>query len=70
MMLSREVELPDFEAVVFCRPSSEGIVRAKGIGRGNRGEAVAINTLGELEAYQPPATSEGHDLVRQGHSSC
>ena len=60
MVLSREVQLPEFEAGAFYRPFS------KGVARGNRVESVAFKSISELEAYQPPVTRKGHDHVQQG----
>ena len=47
MVLTHEIELPEFERGVYYRPYSGGVAR------GNRVEAVAFQSITELEAYKP-----------------
>jgi len=59
-VLVREVVLPPFEAGAYYRPFSGGVAT------GNRVEAVAFNSLSELQDYQPPTTRKGHANIQQG----
>jgi len=60
MVLTREIKLPTFERGAYYRPFSGGGPR------GNRVEAIAFNSIAELEAYRPSATRKGHSNVQQG----
>ncbi len=60
MVITREIELPTFEAGAYYRPFSGGGPR------GNRVEAIAFISIAELEAYRPSATRRGHTNVQQG----
>ena len=60
MVLTRRVDLPNFKRGAFFRPFSGGGAR------GNRVEAVAFDTLDELESYKPSKTRKGHTNVQQG----
>lgn len=60
MVLSEEVLLPPFEKGAFYRPHSQSIAR------GNRVEAVAFNSLADLQSYKPSKTRKGHNLVTDG----
>lgn len=64
MVLSREVQLPEFIQGVYYRPFTQfgrGVVA-----RGNRVEAVAFKSIRDLQAYQPSKTREAHVNVQQG----
>jgi hypothetical protein len=60
IVLTREVQLPPFKRGAYYRPFSGGGAR------GNRVEAVAFNSISELEKYQPSTTRKGHSNVQQG----
>ena len=52
--LKRTIQLPSFEKGTYYRPYSGGVAT------GNRVEAVAFNSLEELQNYEPPVTRKGH----------
>lgn len=60
MVLSREMVLPAFEKGAFYRPHSQSIAR------GNRVEAIAFNSIADLQAYRPSVTRKGHVNVKDG----
>jgi hypothetical protein len=60
MVITREIELPPFEKGAFYRPHSQNIAR------GNRVEAVAFNSLAELQSYTPSKTRKGHIDIKDG----
>ncbi|WP_017446661.1 Sip1-related alpha-galactosidase [Gayadomonas joobiniege] len=64
MVLSQEIDLPDFKQGVYYRPFTR---EGRGfIARGNRVEAVAFNNIRELVNYQPSQTRDAHINVQQG----
>jgi len=65
MVLVREVQLPDFKQGAYYRPFSDSNARGA-VARGNRVEAVAFNSISELQAYQPSITRKDHNNVQQG----
>ncbi|MGD9420345.1 MAG: Sip1-related alpha-galactosidase [Verrucomicrobiota bacterium JB025] len=60
LVLTREVKLPEFSRGVYYRPFSGGVAR------GNRVEAVAFESIAELQSYKPSKTRKGHHNVQQG----
>ena len=60
ILLSREVQLPAFKRGVYYRPFSGGPAR------GNRVEAVAFDSLADLQNYKPSKTRAKHNGVQQG----
>lgn len=66
IVLSREVELPQFEDGVYYRPFTERNGKGGSIARGNRVEAVAFKSIADLEAYQPSNTRKSHNHVQEG----
>jgi len=58
--LNTTIKLPSFEKGTYYRPYSGGVAA------GNRVEAVAFNSLEELQAYKPPITRKGHGSVQNG----
>lgn len=60
IVLTREVTLPAFEKGAYYRPHSRSIAS------GNRVEAVAFDTLADLQNYSPSKTRKGHNLIKDG----
>ncbi|WPJ95996.1 Sip1-related alpha-galactosidase [Coraliomargarita algicola] len=60
VVLSREVALPAFEKGAYYRPFSGGVAN------GNRVEAVAFNSLVDLQGYKPSKTRYKHNSVQRG----
>ena len=60
MVYTAEVVLPPFERGAYYRPFSGGPAR------GNRVEAIAFESLADLEAYKPSKTRAKHNNVQQG----
>ena len=60
VVLTRELQLPAFKQGAYYRPFSGGVAR------GNRVEAVAFNSISDLQAYKPSRTRFKHDNVQQG----
>ncbi len=60
VVLSREVALPAFEKGAYYRPFSGGVAN------GNRVEAVAFNSLVDLQGYKPSKTRYKHSSVQRG----
>lgn len=60
VVLTREVALPAFEQGAYYRPFSGGVAV------GNRVEAIAFDSLDDLQNYQPPETLKQHKSVQQG----
>ncbi|WP_411828194.1 Sip1-related alpha-galactosidase [Luteolibacter sp. AS25] len=58
--LSREIELPEFSRGAYYRPHSESTAW------GNRVEAVAFDSIEDLENYSPSKTRKGHSKVQEG----
>ena len=58
--LTREVQLPAFKRGAYYRPFSGGVAR------GNRVEAIAFDSLANLQSYQPSKTRAKHTNVQQG----
>lgn len=65
-VVSREVKLPDFEKGAFYRPFTRRNGSGGSIARGNRVEAVAFDSLADLEAYKPSETRKAHNHVQEG----
>ena len=65
-VVSREVKLPEFEKGAFYRPFTRRNGPGGSIARGNRVEAVAFESLAELEAYKPSQTRRAHGHVQEG----
>ena len=66
IVVSREVILPEFEKGVFYRPFTKLGGSGGDIARGNRVEAVAFDSLANLEAYKPSKTRKQHTHVQEG----
>ena len=60
IVLTREVQLPTFKRGVYYRPFSGGPAR------GNRVEAVAFDSIADLQAYKPSKTRAKHNNIQQG----
>ena len=60
MVLTREVQLPAFKRGAYYRPFSGGVAR------GNRVEAVAFDSIADLQAYKSSRTRAKHSNVQQG----
>ncbi|MGJ8643792.1 MAG: Sip1-related alpha-galactosidase [Luteolibacter sp.] len=66
IVLSREVQLPEFENGVYYRPFTVRNGKGGSIARGNRVEAVAFKSISELEAYKSSKTRKDHNHVQEG----
>ena len=60
IVLTREMQLPAFKRGVYYRPFSGGPAR------GNRVEAVAFDSIADLQAYKPSKTRAKHSNIQQG----
>ncbi|MGJ8634354.1 MAG: Sip1-related alpha-galactosidase [Luteolibacter sp.] len=60
VVLTRELKLPTFKRGAYYRPHS------KSSASGNRVEALAFNSIAELEAYVPSETRKQHNKVQEG----
>ncbi|MGE9269992.1 MAG: Sip1-related alpha-galactosidase [Verrucomicrobiales bacterium] len=65
-VLSREVQLPKFEKGAYYRPFTRRGGPGGSIARGNRVEAIAFESLSQLEDYEPSTTRKAHDHVQEG----
>lgn len=66
IVLSREVKLPAFEKGAYYRPFTRRGGPGGSIARGNRVEAIAFESLSELESYKPSKTRKDHNHVQEG----
>ena len=60
VVMSREVTLPEFEHGVYYRPFSRKMAR------GNRVEALAFDSIADLQNYQPSKTRKDHGHIAEG----
>ena len=65
-IISREVELPEFEKGAYYRPFTKRNGKGGSIARGNRVEAVAFDSLADLESYKSSKTRKDHISVEEG----
>jgi hypothetical protein len=65
-VLSREVVLPEFEKGVYYRPFTVRNGKGGSVARGNRVEAVAFDSIADLEAYRPSKTRKDHRHLGEG----
>ncbi|MEP4079464.1 Sip1-related alpha-galactosidase [Haloferula sp.] len=66
LVLTREVALPKFEKGVWYRPFTRRNGKGGSIARGNRVEAIAFESLAQLESYKPSKTRKDHSHVQEG----
>ncbi|MBK1825520.1 Sip1-related alpha-galactosidase [Haloferula rosea] len=66
IVLTREVRLPEYEKGVWYRPFTRRGGPGGSIARGNRVEAVAFDSLAQLENYEPSKTRKDHNHVQEG----
>ncbi|MFC7338857.1 Sip1-related alpha-galactosidase [Haloferula chungangensis] len=60
IVMTREIKLPEFKRGAYFRPFSGGVAR------GNRVEAVAFDSVEDLQSYKPSKTRKSHTNVQQG----